>query len=225
MLSGQGVVAIWNGIAEEGRSEFYDWHLHEHMPERVGIPGFRRGRRYRAIDKNTHPEFFTLYEVDAFEVLQGQDYLNRLNAPTSWTKRATAHFRDTSRGLARVLASSGPGSGGVLATVRFGVSEAYAENARAGLIRLASELASMSQITGVHLCRANDEASGTKTAESRDRTDIQAPPNWFALIEACTPEALDEPVRRMIATPGVERADVGRYLLEYTRLKTDWAAG
>ena len=115
MLSGQGVVAIWNGIAEEGRSEFYDWHLHEHMPERVGIPGFRRGRRYRALDKNTHPEFFTLYEVDAFEVLQGQDYLSRLNAPTSWTKRATAHFKDTSRGLARVLASSGPGSGGVLA--------------------------------------------------------------------------------------------------------------
>ena len=170
-------------------------HLHEHMPERVGIPGFRRGRRYRALDKNTHPEFFTLYEVDAFEVLQAQDYIHRLNAPTPWTKRATAHFKDTSRGLARVLASSGPGSGGVLATIRFGVSEGDAENARAGLIRLLPELVRLSQITGVHLCRANDEASGTKTAESRDRTDIQAPPNWIALIEACTPEALEEPVR------------------------------
>jgi hypothetical protein len=38
MLCGQAVVAIWNGIGEEGRSEFYDWHLHEHMPERVGVP-------------------------------------------------------------------------------------------------------------------------------------------------------------------------------------------
>ena len=225
MLSGQGVVAIWNGIAEEGRSEFYDWHLHEHMPERVGIPGFRRGRRYKALDKNTHPEFFTLYEVDAFEVLQGQDYLSRLNAPTSWTKRATAHFKDTSRGLARVLASSGPGSGGVLATVRFGVSEAHAENARARLIRLVPELVTLSQVTGVHLCRADNEASGTKTTESRDRRDIQAPPNWFALIEACTPEALDEPVCRVIATSGLQGVHVGRYAHEYTRLKTDWAAG
>ena len=77
----------------------------------------------------------------------------------------------------------------------------------------------------MHLCRADDEASGTKTAESRDRTDLQAPPKWFALIEACTPEALEQPVRRVIATPGVERADVGRYALEYTRLKTDCAAG
>jgi hypothetical protein len=225
MLSGQGVVAIWNGIAEEGRSEFYQWHLHEHMPERVGIPGFRRGRRYRAVDKNTHPEFFTLYEVDAFEVLQAQDYANRLNAPTPWTKRATAHFKDTSRGLARVLASSGPGSGGALATVRFGVSEAHAQNTRAGLIRLVPELVTLSQITGVHLCWADDQASGTKTTESRDRTDIQSPPNWFALIEACTSEALDEPVRRVTASSGIERAQVGRYAHEYTRLKTDWAAG
>jgi hypothetical protein len=225
MLSGQGVVAIWNGIAEEGRREFYQWHLHEHMPERVGIPGFRRGRRYRALDKCTHPEFFTLYEVDSFEVLQGQDYANRLNAPTPWTKRATGHFRDTSRGLARVLASSGPGSGGVLATVRFGVAEGHADTTRTGLLRLVSELVTLSQVTGAHLCRADDQASGTKTSESRDRTDIQAPPNWFVLLEACTPGSLDEPARRVMATPGIEGAQIGRYAHEYTRLKTDWAAG
>ena len=158
-------------------------------------------------------------------MLQAQDYLNRLNAPTAWTKKATAHFKDTSRGLARVLASAGPGSGGALATVRFGVSESHAENTRTGLIRLIPELVPLSQVTGVHLCRADDAASGSKTAESRDRKDIQAPPNWFALIEACKAEALDEPVRRVMATPGIEGAQVGRYVHEYTRLKTDWAAG
>ena len=25
-LAGQAVVAIWNGIAPEGRTEFYEWH-------------------------------------------------------------------------------------------------------------------------------------------------------------------------------------------------------
>ena len=113
----------------------------------------------------------------------------------------------------------------MLATVRFGVLEAHAENARAGLIRLVPELVTLSQVTGVHLCRADNEASGTKTTESRDRRDIQAPPNWFALIEACTPEALDEPVCRVIATSGLQGVHVGRYAHEYTRLKTDWAAG
>ncbi len=66
----EGAVAIWNGIAEEGRKDFYDWHLHEHMPERLGIPGFLRGRRYRAADKETKPEFFTLYETSTFEVIR-----------------------------------------------------------------------------------------------------------------------------------------------------------
>jgi hypothetical protein len=50
MLAGEAVVAIWNGIDPDTREQFYDWHVNEHMPERVGIPGFRRGRRYIAAD-------------------------------------------------------------------------------------------------------------------------------------------------------------------------------
>lgn len=224
MLSGHGVVAIWNGITEEGRADFYAWHIHEHMPERVGIPGFRRGRRYRAIDKATHPEFFTLYEVDTFEVLQGQDYGNRLNAPTPWTKRATAHFRDTSRGLARVLSSAGSGPGGVMATVRFRVEKNDGDMA-AALAGAMAQIVSLPAVVGAHLCRADDGASGVKTAESKGRSDIQAPPNWFVLIEACVVEALDEPLSRVLAVAGVINPDVGRYGVEYTRLKTEWAAG
>jgi len=48
-LSGSGVIAIWNDITEEGRANFYEWHDREHIPERVGIPGFLRGRRYIAL--------------------------------------------------------------------------------------------------------------------------------------------------------------------------------
>jgi hypothetical protein len=225
MLSGHGVVAIWNGITEEGRAQFYDWHLHEHMPERVGIPGFCRGRRYRAVDASTQPEFFTLYEVDTFEVLQGQDYANRLNAPTPWTKKATAHFRDTSRGLARVLASTGPGPGGLIATLRFRVTSGKEDAARTALGALMAEIVALQAVTGAHLCRADDDASGVKTAESKGRTDIQAPPNWFVLIEACGADALAEPIRRVSAAAGVEQPVVGRYAHEYTRLKTDWTAG
>jgi hypothetical protein len=44
-LMGHGAVAIWNDVAPEGLAEFYEWHHREHMPERVSIPGFLRGRR------------------------------------------------------------------------------------------------------------------------------------------------------------------------------------
>ncbi len=224
MLSGQGVVAIWNGIAEEGRQEFYEWHIREHMPERVGIPGFSRGRRYRTLDKNTHPEFFTLYEVDTFEVMQGQDYANRLNAPTPWTKSATSHFKDTSRGLARVLSSNGYGPGGTIATIRFRINGTDSD-ARVRLADAAAAISRLPLVTGAHVCRADDDASGVRTVENKDRSDIQAPPNWFVLLEGCTEEALAEPVRIISDLDVVQSPDVGLYIHEYTRLKTDWSAG
>ena len=223
MLSGEAVVAIWNDIAEEGRAEFYAWHLHEHMPERAGIPGFRRGRRYIALGPATQPEFFTLYEADTMGVLQGSDYLARLNAPTAWTRRATAAFRNTSRAIARVLHSTGPGAGGVVLTARFEASH----ERRADLAALVQGVANAPRVAGAHLCAADDEASGQRTAESAGRTDLQPPPAWFAMVEATDAEALDAllpeaALREAGAGGAIAR---GIYRLEYTRTKTAFAAG
>ncbi|RWH78024.1 hypothetical protein [Mesorhizobium sp.] len=225
MLCGKGVVAIWNGISEQGRQDFYQWHIHEHMPERTGIPGFLRGRRYRAIDGETHPEFFTLYEVEEFDVIKGEEYSKRLNAPTPWTKRAASNFLNTSRGLARVLSSEGPGPGGILTTVRFHSETANDEQVGRELSALASEVMQAPLITGAHLCKADEEATGVRTAESEGRTDFDAPPNWFLLLEACTVESLEGPVQAVLKHPMVRQAQVGRYTLEYTRLKTDSVPG
>jgi len=223
MLSGEAVVAIWNDITPGGRADFYDWHLHEHMPERAGIPGFRRGRRYIAVDPSTQPEFFTLYEADTMGVLQGSDYLARLNAPTPWTRRATAEFRNTSRALARVLSSTGPGPGGIALTIRF---DARPE-AAARLAALCQAAAKAARVTGGHLCAADDAASAERTAESAGRTDLQAPPTWFVMLEATDAQALAALVTEAeLRAAGAAGAIVrGLYRLEYTRTKTDCAAG
>lgn len=222
MLAGEAVVAIWNGITPEGRDEFYAWHLHEHMAERVGIPGFRRGRRYVALDAATQPEFFTLYEADSLQVLQGQDYLNRLNAPSSWTRRATKAFRDTSRGLARVVESRGVGVGGVLLTLRLDAPP-EAEDAVASLVR---DAARHPRVTGAHLCIADAEASGTSTNESKGRSDITAPPSWIVLVEATDAGALADAVPDAALAAAGARGAVrrGLYRLEFQRTKTAWAS-
>jgi hypothetical protein len=218
MLAGEAVIATWNGITPEGRDEFYAWHIQEHIPERVGIPGFRRGRRYLAVTPETHPEFFTLYETDTMQVLQGVDYANRLNAPTSWTKSATAHFRDTARALARVLSSEGPGMGGFLLTVRFDV-EAGKEPLLADLVRRAAR---EPRVSGAHFCVADDAASSAPTAESKGRADIQAPPTWFAMIEATDGDALSSllPDSALAGAGACEPIHRGLYRLEYVRTKT-----
>lgn len=200
-LAGGGAVCIWNDIASEGRDEFYAWHLSEHMPERAAIPGFKRSRRYIALDAATKPEFFTLYETATTSVLTGAEYLARLNAPTSWTKTATQAFRNTSRALTTVRASVGPGAGGALATMRFAIA-AGREQEAVDLIaaRALPAAAAVPRIAGAHLCVTDRNASASKTAESRDRTDILAAPNWVILLEGC-----DESCVRT-AAENVERA-------------------
>ena len=37
---------IWNDIAPGMERAFRDWHDEEHIPERVGVPGFLSGRRF-----------------------------------------------------------------------------------------------------------------------------------------------------------------------------------
>lgn len=225
MLSGEGAVAIWNDIAEAGRAQFYDWHLHEHMPERVGIPGFARGRRYRAADAATQPEFFTLYETSSFQVIQGSDYLSRLNDPTEWTRATTAHFQNTTRSLTRVVGSHGVGSGGALMTIRFDISD---DALRVVVPRLTSALeavAQMPRISGAHLLGSDAGVSGQSTAESKNRKDLLAPARWVILLEGCDVQAFDAALELLKNAYALSEASVGRYLHEYTRLKTAWQAG
>ena len=47
-MLGKAAVAIWCDVAYGVRPEFDDWHAHEHMPERLAIPGFLRGSRWVA---------------------------------------------------------------------------------------------------------------------------------------------------------------------------------
>jgi hypothetical protein len=99
-LAGEAVVAIWTGIDPEVRDQAYDWYINEHSLERVGISGFRRGRRCIAAGPATSPEFFTLYEADSMQVLQGSDYANRLNNPTPATKFVSLRWRCSRCGAA-----------------------------------------------------------------------------------------------------------------------------
>ncbi len=90
------------------------------MPERLGIPGFLRGRRYVALAGT--PEYFTLYETVSRFTVTGAEYLARLNAPTPWTVATVKHFRNVSRSLCEVAASFGDGQGGLVATLRYDVA-------------------------------------------------------------------------------------------------------
>lgn len=230
-LAGEGAVAIWHDIAPEGRAEFYAWHGEEHMPERVGIPGFLRGRRYVAIDAEL--EFFNLYEAQSVEVLKGQDYAARVNAPTPWTFSAVKHFRSVARAICRVSHTSGPAQGGLIATLRYDVPDNIASAHKAALLRgLVPDLLASRGVAGVHLLTADAQASGVTTAEQTARGVANAVPRWVLLVEGWGDEADFVALAReslaaeeLQALGGEGPFSLGLYRHQITRTKTAWSAG
>jgi len=228
-LAGEGAVAIWHDIAPEGREEFYQWHGQEHMPERVGIPGFLRGRRYVAVRADL--EFFNLYEALSLEVLTGSDYLARLNHPTPWTVSTVKHFRKVARSICRVAFSAGRGSGGLAATFRFEVAGDAADRLSFMRERFLPALAGRRGVAGVHLLTANVDASVVRTEEQKARAEPNATPGWVLIIEwwgdqkqledLCAAELSD----RAFTTLGATDVQMDLYRLQATRTKTDWCAG
>jgi hypothetical protein len=187
-LLGSAVVAIWNGIKPEARSDFYEWHSREHMLERVAIPGFLRGRRM--IAERGQPEWFTLYEVDRPATLAGADYLARLNAPTVWTRRVVQSFTDVTRSLCRTKFTTGEGVGGSMATIRCDAAAGRSEDVESYFVSVLPMLVELPRVHGAHLCRLEADASSIKTEERKVRSNSDRMAEFVVMIEASAPEAV-----------------------------------
>ena len=179
-LLGRGVVAIWHGLKDEGRLGFYEWHNTEHMPERAGIRGFVRGRRYT--DRKEPAELLTLYETLDTDVLTSPAYLERLNAPTPWTVESIRAFTNLSRALAEVVFSHSTGDGAVVRAFKFDVAGNDTAGIRDRLLQKLQSIRLVDGVVGVHLCATKLDASAIKSVEKKDQV-LAAPAAWTVLIE------------------------------------------
>ena len=227
-LSGRGVAAIWHNVAKDFQDDYNRWHVHEHMPERVAIAGFRRGRRYVAIDGD--PQFFHFYETESLETLTSPAYLERLNNPTTWTRRIGPHLRDNNRSLCSVVISQGRGCGtAILAgrlTAESGLEDDMVNRLREGLF---SQLRDRAGIVGAHLLKGDQQSSATETEEKAIRGALDAVADWVILIDAIEAAVLDRVSTELDVTPsglakcGVVQAALGTYRLHYLLDEADLA--
>lgn len=188
-------LAIWNDVDPAVEAEYNRWHSVEHVPERVGVAGFRQGRRYVAEDAARH-RYFTLYELEDAQVLGSPGYLSRLNDPTPWTQRMMPAFRNFVRGGCHVMASQGLGRvGGYAATLQLAPGRLPDTDAAQAMVREAL------QCDGVAASRVGcvDLAGTTiRTREREFRTD--APDSVFTgvlLLEGDSRHAVTQAIRSL----------------------------
>jgi hypothetical protein len=113
-----GILAIWNDVRPGREADFDAWFQGEHLVERLGVPGFRFGRRHEAISGSNR--FFNFYLVDGPEVLTSKPYLERLDNPTPMTRMIMSEvFINMNRTICRRAARRGDFRGSHAVTVRF----------------------------------------------------------------------------------------------------------
>ena len=226
-LLGKAAIAMWWDIRSEQRSEFGDWHSREHFPERMSIPGFRRGSRWTS---TLDPEgFFVLYELDLYKTLTSKAYLDRLNAPTPWSTKMMPHHLNMVRSQCRVAASFGGGVATSLATIRLSPQTAKEDGLHTVLVETLRELASHSGLTGAHLLITDAPKTSAPTTEQQIRGSDGAA-DWIVVLSGYDPEALQEAVSNRFSAPTLhlagaqEKSTTGRYRLAFTMTPQDTAA-
>ena len=214
-----GILIVWTGVTADRDALFNAWYNRQHLSERANVPGFRNGRRYRAV--HGEPAYLAWYELDSPEVFTSDAYAERQNNPTRWTQAVMPGFRDVTRVAGSVRARLGQGVGGACASWRLTPAAGAEDTLTAWLAAeaLSKLLAENTAVLGAVLAAplAADGDAGATSNETRMRAQPDNPPCWGLLVECADVEtaqavqaALDP---TLLAQHGAEQSEPGVYAL------------
>ncbi len=181
-MPGTGCFVAIHDLKKGREAEYESWHTHEHMIERLAIPGFLRGLRYRT--QSDAPRFCTIYHVESLATLSSPAYLERLNDPTPWTRKSVPLAIGMQKTFCTVVATHGHGIGAHLGVVLFSPTPGDTNRIRNVLSSdVLPKLASKAGLCGAHLLVGDETASQIKAKERELRDEPAAVADWIILIE------------------------------------------
>jgi hypothetical protein len=186
-LRGSAAVVIWSDMPDAAAHDH--WHSHEHLPERAGIPGFLRSRRYA--DPTGAPAYFMLYEVSNAGIMTSEPYLERLNNPTAWSRDIMGSVRRLNRTLCKVVATHGRGAGGYLLAIRLSPTADGGNALRQWLSDdILPRLAEQPGLMAAHLLERDAARTRPSTVEQTLRGKPDDSIDWLVIVEGYDPAVL-----------------------------------
>src|SRR4051794_39640879 len=181
-MTAGGFIGIWSDIAPEVETDYLHWLTREHTTERVSIPGFLAVRVFRALHTELN-RYFILYELEGPDVVSSSAYLERLNAPTAWSRRMMPNLGNFVRGGGRAAATFGAGQAGFASPIPLdGVLDPVGE-------LLLRKIAQLDRVARVRAFQTDEMQSSIKTNEKNLRGDDRSFKS-LVLIEALDERAL-----------------------------------
>ncbi|MBR0701160.1 hypothetical protein JQ599_14725 [Bradyrhizobium diazoefficiens] len=190
-MRGAGFLAIWSDVEAQDLTDYRHWLTREHTTERVTTRGFLASRVFRAARDDIN-RFFILYELEAPEVLDGEAYLARLNAPTPWSQRIMPKLGNFVRGGGTMVARAGRGEGATIAALRI-------EKLPASPQELAEALVACDGVAAVQI-GATDEARTSVPTTEKGMRKTEGFFSGLLLIEALDLTSLQIALQRARTT-------------------------
>jgi hypothetical protein len=106
-LPGQALMLYAVDVDPADEARFSSWYTHEHLPERVAVRGFLRGRRYVRVHGEGQ-QHLTLYDARDTSVFTSAEYLARLDDPTPLTRAVAATLRRPHRAYSTCCSRRAP---------------------------------------------------------------------------------------------------------------------
>lgn len=184
-----GALVIWTDIKPAAEEDFNRWYDHQHLEERVGVPGFLNGRRYKAIG-DAPAKYLAWYEVESPDVLGSDAYGARQANPTEWTSRIMPEFLNVTRVTSACIAKSGGGLGCLAASLSFTCADGLADAVSAWLANLVQKLTEYPGIVAAQAWRPSTADAAAGTTEAKLRAHEENPPAWTVMIEATSKTAV-----------------------------------
>jgi hypothetical protein len=216
-----GILLVLNDIAAETEDEFNRWYQQQHIPERLGVPGFRTARRYRALGSG--PAYMAVYECDSVGVLGTKTYLERLAHPTQWTKKIMPSFRNMLRSACRQTWTQGTGIGGGAILVQCKPLQGGEEAARRWVKQiLAQGLMQSAGSVRTSLWEADAAATGGPSPEMALRGGADRSADWVLFLETIDAVQTAQALQAQLSAPAAAQAGLvleswNSYQLIYAR--------
>ncbi|MFN0001006.1 MAG: hypothetical protein ACKVP1_19140 [Burkholderiaceae bacterium] len=173
-LASAGHLSIWTDVDPEHELDFNRWYDREHMQERMSIPGFRSGRRFRSIVSCPRP-YLALYDTDSVQIFRSNAYRQAFAKQTDWSQRSFGRMRDTQRRVGELTVEVGRVEGGALALFVIKDDSPMLDHIKAGL---------QAVVARDHIVRASLLCTDVALSAPLSATAAPAQADRVAMIEA-----------------------------------------
>ncbi len=157
-----GFLVVLSDVKSENDRDYLGWLTTEHVQERLGIDGFLAVRIFRRPIADGY-RYFIWYRLANADVVDSAAYLERLNNPTSWSRRIMPILENFGRGGGAVVASAGVETGAFLLVVGFNEIPPEAD-------RLVLDAKAEPKVSAAHLLVTDSKKSEIRTNERDLRT-------------------------------------------------------